>query len=507
LKKFFWLILPLAIFSKEIDLNYLLSKPTSLTKDYYIWRFLNENNLSYSDAQKALVLAKNINYKILKAYAKNAPKDIYKEIKCLYMPARKLLNQSPECIVAGINLQKASTLKKEEVLNLLSKIIDYQIPKEIALLFDDINSLKKEPSKFITLFNKSSNKQRKKMDILLNTKEIEEFSKSAGFDRFVKLIVFSEDFKNLSYSLLGANPDTLNPKTAFYIALEAMKRGFSDKAIKFLQKAKESYYQEKIDRANFWLYKLTNKDIYKKALINSWHNNIYSLMIKEEEKIEPNYTTFSINKIKKDFQLDPFLIDSILKDEKVKKEDYFYANTLGIYSYFVEKESRYRTQPYLFVYKKYLDSDKKREALIYSIMRQESRYIPTAISRSFALGLMQFMPFLAKATAKEFKMKNFDLDMMFEPKTALKFANQHLNFLQNRLDNELFIAYAYNGGIGFTKRKVLPLFKKYPPLLAMELVPYNESKEYGKKVLANYKIYSLILKFDFNLNHFFQKLE
>jgi soluble lytic murein transglycosylase len=40
----------------------------------------------------------------------------------------------------------------------------------------------------------------------------------------------------------------------------------------------------------------------------------------------------------------------------------------------------------------------------------------------------------------------------------------------------------------------------------MELVPYAESREYGKKVLANYYIYRKILGRPFRLTHYFQNL-
>ncbi len=32
-------------------------------------------------------------------------------------------------------------------------------------------------------------------------------------------------------------------------------------------------------------------------------------------------------------------------------------------------------------------------------------------------------------------------------------------------------------------------YKKFEPFLSMELLPYNETRKYGKKVLANYYIY------------------
>ena len=64
------------------------------------------------------------------------------------------------------------------------------------------------------------------------------------------------------------------------------------------------------------------------------------------------------------------------------------------------------------------------------------------------------------------------------------------------MKHPLLIAYAYNGGIGFT-RKMLKngLFsknskhKEYEPFISMELLPYDETRKYGKKVLANYYVY------------------
>ena len=156
------------------------------------------------------------------------------------------------------------------------------------------------------------------------------------------------------------------------------------------------------------------------------------------------------------------------------------------------------------------ETKNSKKALIYAIARQESRFIPSSISHSFALGSMQIMPFLAKAIAKEKKIKNFDLDMMFDEKTNLDFAITHLNFLEKKLKHPLLIAYAYNGGIGFLKRKVIDrkIFskKRFQPFLAMEMIPYSESRRYGKKVLANYIVYSKILGFKTSLKELIKKL-
>jgi len=134
----------------------------------------------------------------------------------------------------------------------------------------------------------------------------------------------------------------------------------------------------------------------------------------------------------------------------------------------------------------------ERQALIYAIARQESRFVPASVSRSFALGMMQFMPVLIKHVSKE-KGENIDYDEIFNPYKAIEYADFHLDYLTKYLYHPLFIAYAYNAGIGFTRRHIKNSrnFRKgpYEPYMSMEKMENHEAKEYGKKVLANYVIY------------------
>jgi len=83
---------------------------------------------------------------------------------------------------------------------------------------------------------------------------------------------------------------------------------------------------------------------------------------------------------------------------------------------------------------------------------------------------------------------------MFDPITALIYANDHMNYLTKWLQHPLYIAYAYNAGIGFTRRmlKKKTLFthnKHYEPYLSIERLPNAQARRYGKHVLANYVIY------------------
>ena len=153
-----------------------------------------------------------------------------------------------------------------------------------------------------------------------------------------------------------------------------------------------------------------------------------------------------------------------------------------------------------------LNNDTK--ALIYALARQESHFIPSAISRSFALGVMQIMPFLIEALAKQ-KKETAALEEMFDPDKNIKYATKHLSYLKKHLYHPLFIAYAYNGGIGFTKKHLLKgTFKEgsYEPYLSMELMANRESREYGKKVLANYVIYKKILNEEVKITSLFESL-
>lgn len=161
-------------------------------------------------------------------------------------------------------------------------------------------------------------------------------------------------------------------------------------------------------------------------------------------------------------------------------------------------------------------NDISRQALILAIARQESRFVPSAVSVSYALGMMQFMPFVANDIGKKkLGIPGFKEDDMFKPRVAYEFANYHLNYLEKYLKNPIFVAYAYNGGLGFTRRMITggklfnantSKYARFEPFISMELVPYAESREYAKKVLANYVIYSSILGSNIKISKFFEKL-
>lgn len=79
------------------------------------------------------------------------------------------------------------------------------------------------------------------------------------------------------------------------------------------------------------------------------------------------------------------------------------------------------------------------------------------------------------------KLEDFSVSAMFDPRIAYLFGNIHLNLLEKSLYHPLFVAYAYNGGMGFTKKHLESRYVHdgmYEPFLSMETMINEESQEY-----------------------------
>jgi soluble lytic murein transglycosylase len=244
---------------------------------------------------------------------------------------------------------------------------------------------------------------------------------------------------------------------------------------------------------------------YLKKLVKSYDINLYTLLGRDFLKLKyPKTITPDLPKatrLSKKEQHSPIYWAALKTKIFSKKSDlnslakkYQSDATIGYYTYIKAKASREKEQYFPMPYRKLLSKlPKTRQAIMYAIARQESRFIPGSVSSSYALGMMQIMPFLVDHLAKQRKEK-IDYDDMFNPKTSLIYANEHMNYLTKWLHHPLYIAYAYNAGIGFTRRmlKKKKLFthnKWYEPYLSIERLPNEQANRYGKHVLANYVIY------------------
>ena len=133
------------------------------------------------------------------------------------------------------------------------------------------------------------------------------------------------------------------------------------------------------------------------------------------------------------------------------------------------------------------------ESLVYSIMRAESNYSPSAVSPSGAIGLMQVMPATAAAITKSV-VNNGICERLGRPELNIRLGVKHLKGLLELYDGDIVMAVAaYNAGAGNVNRWVKRL-GKVPNDLFIESIPFAETREYVKKVLAGAEIYNRLYK-------------
>ena len=500
-----FLLLALSLQAKIPTFKEIKSMPTSISKDYYIWRFIKDKKSTKKEALEAYKWIKRKNGKLQKAIRKKAG----------YIPtATKVKKRARDPKNYIIYPATAAKKSKKSLQQLYKRILKQGKYSDVLKVmsdkkpFDVLQRLKPQTQCYI-FNNCKSNYRIKNFNHSFSVENLKKLVKEKQFEKSISLIVTTHKLHYLKKSLLNVETNNrLSFKSNFFLAMNAVEFSKITKAKQFLSVAlKRAKGSLEIDKCNFWFYLLSKDKKYLEKLLKSSSLNLYTLRARDILKraypkvISPKFSW----KLVPDFNLDNPLDWEKIKIEMKKHpkglhklaEKYKAYSTTGIYSYIKEKAYRYKKPYYAMPYiEAMLGYKKERMALLYAIGRQESRFVPASVSTSYALGMMQIMPFLVKHLAKERKEK-LDLDRMFDPYVAISYANQHLNYLNKKLYHPLFVAYAYNGGIGFTRRTIRSkhLFKrgKYEPYLSMELIDYEESKEYGKKVLTNYVIYMNLL--------------
>ncbi len=130
-------------------------------------------------------------------------------------------------------------------------------------------------------------------------------------------------------------------------------------------------------------------------------------------------------------------------------------------------------------------------ALLYGLIRQESRFITDARSGVGASGLMQLMPATASWTARKVGLA-WRREMITDPDINLLLGASYLKRLVDDFDGSLAMATAaYNAGPGRPRR-----WREGATVESAawaESIPFNETRDYVKKVLSNSVYYAAML--------------
>jgi soluble lytic murein transglycosylase len=131
-------------------------------------------------------------------------------------------------------------------------------------------------------------------------------------------------------------------------------------------------------------------------------------------------------------------------------------------------------------------------AYVYGLIRQESRFVMDARSHVGASGLMQVMPATAKWTAKKIGLTGFTPDQINDREVNVAIGTGYLKLVLDDFEGSMPLATAaYNAGPGRSRN-----WRNGPVLEAAiwaENIPFQETRDYVKKVLSNTTNYAAIL--------------
>jgi soluble lytic murein transglycosylase len=124
-------------------------------------------------------------------------------------------------------------------------------------------------------------------------------------------------------------------------------------------------------------------------------------------------------------------------------------------------------------------------SLTFGLIRQESRFWAEAVSSAGALGLMQVMPATGKWIAQQMSLRDYRPSQLTDINVSTSFGAFYLkNALNTQSNSEVLASAAYNAGSGRAaawrdERRALE------GAIYAESIPFNETRDYVKKVLAN----------------------
>jgi soluble lytic murein transglycosylase len=126
--------------------------------------------------------------------------------------------------------------------------------------------------------------------------------------------------------------------------------------------------------------------------------------------------------------------------------------------------------------------------LVASLIRQESEFSPTAVSRANALGLMQLLPKTGKLVAKQEKMRGYTTAQLFTPGVNLKLGTRYFRSMVEQFGGFEYALAAYNAG-DFRVKDWVARGKYRDPQEFVESIPFTETREYVQAIVRNAYVY------------------
>lgn len=154
------------------------------------------------------------------------------------------------------------------------------------------------------------------------------------------------------------------------------------------------------------------------------------------------------------------------------------------------------------LYSQYISKNSSKEHLnpylVHALIREESRYNKLALSTSNALGLMQLLPGTAYGVAKRLNIPLQSQSSIYKPEINIALGTAYLGYTLSRFKtyspsvSPMLAVASYNGGpnavAGWARKKTSDWDA------FVEDIPFNETRDYVRKVFNSYWNYKEIYK-------------
>ncbi len=145
-------------------------------------------------------------------------------------------------------------------------------------------------------------------------------------------------------------------------------------------------------------------------------------------------------------------------------------------------------RPYWTDIKRYSSQNALDPYLVASLIRQESEFNPTAVSRAKAVGLMQLLPATGKSVAREEKIRHYSSDNLLTPGVNVQLGTRYFRSMVDKFGAFEYALAAYNAGsdrvdtwLGYGQYR--------DPQEFVESIPFTETREYVQAILRNESVY------------------
>lgn len=126
-----------------------------------------------------------------------------------------------------------------------------------------------------------------------------------------------------------------------------------------------------------------------------------------------------------------------------------------------------------------------------SIIKEESHFDTEAKSSTNAMGLMQIMPDTANYIASKLYIPLYSLSNLNDVKTNIYIGSNYIKYLNDKFKNYILVTAAYNAGEGAVSRWLKAYsISDYDEFI--ENIPYEETKNYVRRVFRTYHLYNKI---------------